>query len=169
MESKTKKKLATAVAGVAMVGAAVSLTAGTFSYFSDTYKSPDQSVSTGTLKVGVSAESQINATNFAPGDSTSTTLTLTNTGSLDGDLRVSLKDKGGNGVLKDALQVCVDSYPCVSLAQAESYTNPPFDFGKLGSGDSRTFVITVTLPKDAGNNLQGKTAKAMVEADLSQI
>lgn len=166
MESTTKKKLGTAGAGVAAVGAAVALTAGTFSYFSDT-QSDDVRASTGSLTIGQSYEGDTDFGNLAPGDSLGGTYTLTNDGSVAGDLTVGLEDHGGSSSLKDALEVDVDGVGQGTLAQFED--NGPKDFGTLKPDEDETFEITVTFPDEGNqNNLQDKHADVRLKAELNQ-
>lgn len=171
MESKMKKKLATAIGGVAVVGAAVSLTAGTFSYFSASGTSPEQSFSTGNLSIGGSYEQAINVTNAIPGDSAKTTFTIQNTGSVKGYLSMSLQDRSSDPVMQQNLRICLDSMGCATLAQAEAITANGYSFGEIDPGKSKTFTVTVTLPetKAPQNDLQNAQAKAVVEATLKSV
>lgn len=137
MEPTTKKKLGTAGAGVAAVGAAVALTAGTFSFFTDSH-SDDVKGSTGNLSIERSYGGQTDFGNMAPGDTKEATYTLKNTGSVDGDLTVSLKDQGGNDDLKDAIEVSVDGEGSGTLSEIEGHE---VSFGTLDPDESKTFEI----------------------------
>jgi hypothetical protein len=167
MESKTKKKVGTVVGGVAAIGAAVTLTAGTFSYFSSTYKSPGQHVTTGNLKLGTTTTSSISADNWKPGDHLSKTFTLENSGSLKGHLKVRLNNVSPSSAkLRNALQVQVGNHAPGTLAQVEDHGYQ--GFGTLDAGGTRDFTVKVWLPnKDhQQNDLQGQEVTAKVQATL---
>lgn len=166
MESRTKKKLGTAIGGVAAVGAAISLTAGTFSYFTDTDTGPTQTVTTGHISVENSYSHVFPDVKWAPATSYTEKYTLTNTGTVAGDLSVNLHDAGGDPELKNALQVDVASLGAISLAGAE--TVAPYKVAHLAPGQSKTFTITVTLPETNQNQnaLKDMSASANVVATL---
>lgn len=173
MESKTKKKLATAVAGVAMVGAAVSLTAGTFSYFTTSASTPEQSVAAGHLTIGTSVDKSINATDVAPGWHQTVNVTVKNTGTVDGQLSIVVKDRGSNTSMNNALQVCgvTPPVPCMSLADAENRTAGGLTIGTLQANQQQTYTIEVSLPEthQNQNGLQDKHASALVQATLQSV
>lgn len=166
MESTTKKKFGAAVGGVAAVGAAISLTAGTFSYFTDTDTSPEQTVTTGHISIGHTVTDAFPNVKWSPGTSYTEYYTLKNTGSVSGDLTVRLANAGGNTSLRNALQVQVDSNAPGTLKEVEDYGD--YDAGTLGAGDTKTFKITVSLPDNGKNQngLQDKSASAKVVATL---
>jgi predicted ribosomally synthesized peptide with SipW-like signal peptide len=171
MESKTKKKLGTAVGSVAVVGAAIALTAGTFSYFSDTHAGPAQRVHTGSLKVGGSLSQPFDAKNIAPGYDQSRDFTVTNDGSLPGDLSLSVK-YSGNAALEDALQLCYPGQKCQSVTDLVNSTkNNPIDVGRVDKQGSKTFTVELKFP-DTGqpqNKLQNRTGHIKVVEHLRQI
>ncbi len=171
MESKMKKKLATAIGGVAVVGAAVSLTAGTFSYFSDTATSSPQTFSTGTLKIGGSYQQAISVSNAIPGASATTSFTIKNVGTVPGYLSMALLDQGSDPVMLKNLSICLDSMGCAPLGVAEATTANGYSFGEIDPGSSKTFTVTVTLPDSgvAQNDLQGAQASAAVKATLKSV
>ncbi|GAB3560724.1 TasA family protein [Spelaeicoccus albus] len=166
MESTTKKKLGTAAGSVAAVGAAVCLTAGTFSYFTDTDTGPTQTIATGNIAVEHSFSDVFPNVKWKPGTTYTETYTLTNTGSVSGDLTVELDNAGGDPELINALQVKVGTNAPGTLAQVEGYG--AYDAGTLAPGGSRTFTIKVTLPETNTNQnaLEDLTASAKVVATL---
>ena len=91
-----KKKITAALGAVAVVGASVALTAGTFSYFSDsaTIDGAGGNVTMGTLKLDVGNgpnSTPFAITNVAPGATVlDKTITFHNLGSLDGALRLKI-------------------------------------------------------------------------------
>lgn len=174
MESTTRKKLGTAGAGVAAVGAAVALTAGTFSYFSDSH-SEDVHAETGTLTLDQSYQGPgpHEFTNLAPGESGSGTYTLTNGGTIDGELTVGLEGNGGNSALRDAIKVEVNEQDgglswSGTLAEA---VNHDIDLGSLEPNESKTFEITGTFVETGQNqnNLQDQSTDVRVTAELRHV
>lgn len=164
MESKTKKKLGTAIGGVAVVGAAVTLTAGTFSYFSDSYNSHTQHVKAGTLKFGKSTVGKLNISNLEPGGKVkSQTFHVYNTGTLDGHLRVGVKQTGGNNYLNHFLRVKVGGHGWHHLGHKSS-------LGTLRHKEPKDISIKVKMVGNGHdqNAAQGKHVNAKVTADLSQ-
>lgn len=165
MESRTKKKLGTAIGGVAAVGAAISLTAGTFSYFTDTDTSEAQTVKTGNISVGQSIEQGFPDTNWSPGDSQEATYMVTNNGNVPGDLTLAVKDAGGNTSLKNALEVSVGNSLVGSLKHVEDLG--PQHVMTLAPGASQKYTVTVHLPNSGNqNSLQNKSASVKVVATL---
>ncbi|QDP97953.1 hypothetical protein FOE78_20435 [Microlunatus elymi] len=169
MESKTKKKLATAAAGVVVVGAAVSLTAGTFSYFTDSNTTSQQRVKTGHLKIGTSLDHRINITKVIPGWSDSNSFTVTNEGNVDGYLTLKVIDKGSDTAMLNAVQLCgVNGNGCMSLGAVENAgtIRPGI---KLAPGEPTTFVFQMKLPDNGQdqNYLENLQAKAVLEATLT--
>jgi hypothetical protein len=93
METKTKKKLGAAGASVAAVGAAIALTAGTFSFFSDQATGAPQKVTTGTLELSFygSGVKTTDVTDAKPGATFETgDLHFKNTGSIEGLPRLGI-------------------------------------------------------------------------------
>ena len=169
MLTKTKKKLATAAAGLVVVGAAVSLTAGTFSYFTDSDTTSQQRVKTGHLRVGASLDHPININKVVPGWSASNTLTVKNTGNVAGYLTLQVIDNGSDPAMLDAVQLCgISGAGCVSLGDLENagVIHPGI---RLQGGKSTKFRFRMTLPDNgqSQNNLQDLKAKAVLEATLT--
>jgi len=169
MESKNKKKLATAVAGVAVVGAAVSLTAGTFAYFTDSDTTSEQRVKAGHLTIGTTLDHRINVTKVVPGWSDTNTFTVENTGNVEGYLSLRVLDRGSDAAMLSAMQVCgISRAGCASLGQLESFgvIRPGI---KLLPGGSTEFRFEMKLP-DTGQNqneLEDLEVKAVLEATLT--
>jgi predicted ribosomally synthesized peptide with SipW-like signal peptide len=176
-----KKKLGAIVGGVAVVGAAVALTAGTFSYFSST-QNESGTVGSGTLHLDLSAGQVGNAnaltgSNIAPGWVGSQTLTLTNSGSLDGELRVQLGNTSADAALEHDLVLTIgdanghtlaSNIPLDQVVTAGSATNG-VDAGPLAAGASETYTLTLSLPSTAGNEAQGKSVTVDFKAALLQV
>jgi predicted ribosomally synthesized peptide with SipW-like signal peptide len=177
MESKTKKKLGAAGASVAAVGAAIALTAGTFSYFSDSQTGQAQQVSAGTLKLhlGGTAESNpISLTNAKPGDSSkSRTINFVNKGSVSGEVRIGITGYGGKNCLNDVHLNIPSGANTLNgdNSVSDDITNSKggVRIADLGKGDTKSFAFTVNIPGNVDNELQGKTCGFKIVADLVQI
>jgi predicted ribosomally synthesized peptide with SipW-like signal peptide len=88
--------------GMATLGvAAAAAGAGTYAAFSDTEQSNDNQVSAGTLDLTFGGSDgpveAVSISNAVPGDSNTGTLTLTNDGSVDGTLDISVADVSSSG------------------------------------------------------------------------
>ncbi|QEE62174.1 hypothetical protein FVA74_11765 [Salinibacterium sp. dk2585] len=144
-------------------------------YFTSQATVTNQSVATATVEIGAATKAtsqRITATNFLPGDSTATTLTLSNTGSESVYYGVSLpREAGGDDVLADALQVTV----AVAGGPSATQTLAAWQDGYLQSavalaaGDAVDVTITVTLPGTVDDVLQGKNAAFTAQFDAIQV
>jgi len=192
-----KKKVTAALGAVAVVGASVALTAGTFSYFSDsaTINGASGNVTMGTLKLDVgngTNSTPFAITNVAPGATVlDKTITFHNTGSLDGALRLKIvPDPNNTDAFNAAVIIKLDGfgfYPAsvglngehslaydAELTKAGVLASPMF-----GSKDPRAILandggryksipITVSIDPTASNALQGATGGFTIQADLLQ-
>lgn len=161
---------------------AVLITAGAMTLqsgatFTSQSANPMNVVTAGTLRLESSAPDQavITATDVKPGDVTRGTVTLTNTGTLPGDLgftEVESASEFAPGVL--TLTV-TDTTPGGSGDVV--YTG---DFGGLADGartevgvlepgEARTYEFTVELSRDADNTQQGLAASATFRWDAVQV
>jgi spore coat-associated protein N len=99
------------------------------------------------------------AEGIGPGDSAAGTVTISNTGTLDGVLLLgqdSIADVSGpgGGALSGRLDLVVRD---VTSAPAALWTGklaamPPLNLGPLGAGASRTFEFTASLPHGVGDD-----------------
>jgi predicted ribosomally synthesized peptide with SipW-like signal peptide len=169
-----KKKLGAVIGGIAVVGAAVALTAGTFSYFSDSQTTAAGGATTGTLTLNLGVNQNgtagaINATNIAPGWTQTESFTVTNTGSLDGEAWISLKEAGKSSkALENAMNIDAMGRS-VPVSTAVGMSRNGIDMGKLAAGKSKTYTITFVLPSTAGNDVQGQSLALQIQTDLEQI
>lgn len=168
------RKLATAAGSVAIVGAAVAITAGTYSYFTDTQTAPNQSVGAGTLKLSIggdAVQTPMSASNVEPGwSSGNKTMTFTGAGTLNGKLRLTATGTG-DAAMRQALQVTI-SGPNFSgtlpLSQLISAANGVVLPGTLNPGSTQTYTFSMSIPSDTGNSIQGKSGGFTLKADLLQ-
>jgi predicted ribosomally synthesized peptide with SipW-like signal peptide len=167
MESKTKKKLGAAGASAAAVGAAIALTAGTFSYFSDATHA-DGSVHYGTVKLGNHfSGADLNLNNMYPGKTVTRTWNLANNGSIDGKLRIGFGSQSASKT-KD-LKVTVKRGSHTGTFSQSGNSNAFINAGNLREGKTTKVTIKVHMKDDGNQNeLQGKRATAKLKADLVQ-
>ena len=191
-----KKKITAALGAVAVVGASIAMTAGTFSYFSDSANitGAGGNVTMGTLKLAVGSSAgntAFNITNVAPGATVLTSsIGFDNLGSLDGALRLRIVPNGGNtAAFNNAVIIKLDGfgfYPASvglngahSLAYDAALTSggvlasPMFGSADLRAagttqGRHKSIPITVSIDPTAGNTLQGATGGFTIQADLLQ-
>lgn len=174
-----KKKVGGALGGAAVVGAAIALTAGTFSYFSDQTHSQPQNVSAGTLSLTVGGQAQshpLNLTNVEPGyTSQPESITFHNAGSVSGRLRISVQGTGHNspGFNQSVHLNFSGAGPVVSgdhtLADDIANTKNGVRVYDLGPGGYKSFNFTVSVPGSVGNELQGDSGGFRIKADLIQL
>jgi len=99
------------------------------------------------------------ADNLAPGDSTSGTVPLTNTGTLTGSLALWHTDLTdvpgpGGGALSDRLELTVAEQGAGGgpLYSGRLSAMPVLPLGGLAVGTARTFSFTASLPEGTGDN-----------------
>jgi hypothetical protein len=185
------KKLAGAFGGLVAIGATVALTAGTFSYFSDSNSQQAGEIRFGTLDLVPqegAAEQQFDVTAAAaPGDVVleRTDFSFRNAGTMDGELRIRFVPTHAAGTT-GAQAEAFDDFVLITLSGV-----PGFDDGKaytldevatetargihlttLTHGDDdhaiKGFPVTVTIDPKAGNILQGVEGGFKIVADLVQ-
>jgi predicted ribosomally synthesized peptide with SipW-like signal peptide len=191
-----KKKLFGALGGVAALGATVALTAGTFSYFSDTESAGVATVSTGTLKLDIfngkgEAQQTFTVTDAVPGQTVykstdDQAICFENTGSMTGVLRLQIVPTSGHedfnkSVIIDSagFNTYTESKPLnepLSLFDAAALTKNGVNVTQLGGtkgnrGDwdlVKCIPLTVSISPNAGNTVQGVTGGFTIVADLVQ-
>ncbi|MGH3435638.1 MAG: TasA family protein [Sciscionella sp.] len=176
-----KKKIGGGLAGIAVVGAAIALTAGTFSYFSDSHTVAGNNVQMGTLKLSVlngsHAVAPVTLSNAEPGQTgPAKTFCFENDGTLTGLLRVGFVEDTGNGAaFNNAVQLTLAGFPAPvngtnSLAFDAANTAGGVVLHTLtgGNGDAKCVTIALGVDPTAGNNVQGRTGGFKIVADLTQ-
>ena len=165
------KKLAAGIGVAAVAAAALALGAGTYASFSDTEAGPGGTLSSGTLNLSVTSSpagaTQIfSASNIAPGyTSGSRSITIANTGNIDGTLTGSLSVDGGPD-LRNQIQVTggCPGVPAVAAGTTVADLIAPAN-GFLGAGvplnggQTVTCNFTFTFVDDnaINNAAQGET------------
>jgi predicted ribosomally synthesized peptide with SipW-like signal peptide len=186
------KKFAGIAGGITAIGATVALTAGTFSYFTDseTVGGGANQVNFGTLDLQLSEGAAQKAFAFdhaAPGDTVlpKTNMTFNNAGDMAGELRIRFDETDPtNTAYNDAILITLAGVP--GFVDGKPYTLTQVAAGTRdadGNGihvttltpsgdpdgyDSKGFPMTVTIDPKAGNDLQGVSGGFKIEADLVQ-
>jgi hypothetical protein len=177
-----KKKLAGAFGGVVAIGATIALTAGTFSYFSDSANSTGGGgdVAFGTVKLTLlndSADTPFVVTKAKPGATVfeADELCFENSGNLDAVLRLQFVPENNPIGFNDA--VLIESYgwnktPALNgthtLAQNAAASQAGALLEPMEAGRQKCIPITVSIDPKAGNELQDKAGSFSLQADLIQ-
>lgn len=179
--------------GIATVGiAAAAAGAGTFAAFSDTESSTNNQVSAGTLNLtvdgGNTAVEAVSINDAVPGDSGSGTLTLENTGNVDGTLDVSISNiasqengtnepesEAGDAGSSDGVELENELTVTISLAgtQLVSDTVNNLSTGTVGTqalnaGSSADLDLSYSVDSDAGNLIQSDSVTVDLSFTLTQ-
>lgn len=152
-----------AVAGLVAVGSGA-----TFS----SQSAHSVAVTSGTLTHANDKNSQtLEVTNIKPGDSRTGSLTITNDGSLDSTLTLQeTADKSTfvAGDLKLKVTQAGVATPLFEGNFGALENTSKLDLGALPIGKTTTVTFVVSMPADAGNLNQGKTASASYEYVTTQ-
>ncbi len=166
------KKVAAVVGGLAVVSAAVALTAGTYAYFSDSHTVPAATIQAGSLHLDVVVDHSggtgaIDFKNAEPGGAQTENVTFTNGGTVSGYLRVAVRPTVTNALVT-ALQIQLPGGPLIPLAQAADYSTSGFGTTLLAPGKSVSFPVVISIPTAVGNTVAGEAAAFDIVADLLQ-
>jgi spore coat-associated protein N len=160
------------LAALAVVLAAVGITVGSGANFTASAANPGNVFTTGTLLIGDSSSSALlNATGLKPGDSSSATVDITNTGSLDGDFALKTANAGGYTALLGQLDIsvvdcgawtstapsCTTGTTSVYSGKVNALTNA--SLGSFAGGIKHRYKFTATLPSSTDDTFQGRTAQ----------
>ena len=191
-----KMLLSLLVIGVVSVSAG----AGTWAYFSDTETSTDNTFTAGTLDLeldGADGITGFGITDVAPGDSgEATSIVVSNAGSIDGDLTVSISDVDDeeNGEENDAeaedddtssndgyaandgsaigdlsyeITLTVSDGTTTYVGNLNTLTNlVDMDFGSIGA--DKTITVSYAVDTDADNQIQGDSVSFDIDFSLDQ-
>jgi len=167
---------------------AFSLGYGTMSLFSDTETSSGNTFTAGTLnlKVGDNDPTTWNfaISNLKPGDSGSESVTVTNTGTLDGKLSITfsnlvdaenvvyepeLPDTDADGELAEVLHLVITiDGTTIYDGMASGITGASLPDYSLGHGVSKTFTVAYGIDSAVGNNIQSDIAGFDITFSLAQ-
>jgi hypothetical protein len=169
---------------LAVVLAAVGITVGSGANFTASAANPGNAFSTGTLVIANSPSTAIlSASGLKPGDSSSATVDITNTGSLAGDFALKTSNAGGaNPTLLGQLQLVVldcgawtttTAPDCSTGTTTEKYsgtisglTNAAL--GNYAGGIKHRYKFTATLPGTTDDTWQGKSATVQFDWSATQ-
>ncbi len=169
-----KKKIGGALLGTAL-GAAL-IGGGTFAIFTDTATNAQNTFTSGTIDINLTDGTytgtyHVDITDLAPGDSGSKTVTVSNDGTLElrYDITSTLAgalasdDPNGNAVEEDG-----ENNPLTVTLKDSDGNDVTLTDRVLEPGASETFTITYSLPLDAGNTYQKKSATYDFQVDAEQ-
>ncbi|MBN1193476.1 MAG: hypothetical protein JXA36_07295 [Coriobacteriia bacterium] len=151
----------------ALVAALVSA-GGARAYFTAQTEMKDSVITAGSVAVSVeptSAALTIDA--LAPGETVSRTLEVRNTGTLGFDAITTAAKKAGITDFWNALQ-CRASCEGVELYNGPLSTMRTAPV-RVPTGGTARVTYAISLPPDAGNDLQGDYVKASVYIDAEQV
>lgn len=156
---------------LAVVLAAVGITVGSGANFTASAANPGNAFTTGTLVIANSPSTALlSVNNMKPGDSSSSTVDITNTGSLAGDFVLKTSTPTGYTALLGQLQLTVldcgawtSSAPDCSTGTTSKYSGTVSGLtnsalGNYAGGIKHRYKFTATLPAGTDDTYQGKTA-----------
>ena len=169
------------VGALAVVLAAVGITVGSGANFTAHSANPANTFTAGTLTIGDNGSSAIlNALNLKPGDSTSGTVDIQNTGSVPGTFTLSTSNASDStpsllGQLDLRIEDCgtftgTTAPTCGSgtvLHNAKVNAVGSVALGSFAAGAKHRYKFDVTLPSSTGNTYQGKTAAIEFDWDAA--
>jgi spore coat-associated protein N len=156
---------------LAVVLAAVGITVGSGANFTASAANPGNAFTTGTLVIANSPSTALlSVTGMKPGDSPSSTVDITNTGSLAGDFVLKTANPTGYSALLTQLQLTVvdcgawtSSAPDCVTGTTQKYSGSVSGLtsaalGNYAGGIKHRYKFTATLPASTDDTYQGKTA-----------
>jgi hypothetical protein len=159
------------LAALTVVLAAVGITAGSGANFTATAANPGNVFATGTLSIANAPATALFTTNgLVPGDVSTGTVDIQNTGSLAGDFAVTSANAAGSSALLGQLDLvvadcgawttsppsCTSGTTTVYSGKVNALTNQAL--GSYAGGVKHRYKLTVTLPSSTDDTFQGKTA-----------
>ena len=164
-----------AVAGAAAF-AALAVTPGTFGGFTSTTSNPGNSVQAGTLTMSnsaggsavVSAVSAPTKGNMQPGDSASGSVTVTNSGTLPADMKLSIS-AATNTFPIGSLDLVIKEGAAIVYTGTVANTAGPIALGTTWAAlEAHTYTVTVSIPLGANNDAQGDSASFQLDWNGAQ-
>lgn len=140
---------------------------GTFAYFTSQATSEDNTFATGTLTIDSPGKltADLDVGNIYPGWTTSKTITVHNSGSLEFKYRISVQPNTGNILYDGAtpLQVSINGGAFTNI-NALGYV----ELGTIAAGEDGTFTIAFKLPEAANNDYQNASGTFTFVFDATQ-
>ncbi len=179
------KKLAAGIGVAAAAAAVLAVGAGTYASFTDTEALPNTTFAAGSLNLEIGGTITAEPFKYAdlkPGDVRNETLTIDNTGTIDGKLTFTFSVSGAEGScvepetdvekpcdngseLTEALLVSVAGQKAVPLSQVGTSFGPQ---NLPATGGPITVPIQVTVDKNAGNDIMTDSTVVTLSATLVQ-
>lgn len=150
----------------ALVAAALSV-GGARAYFTAQTEVKDNVITAGTVEVSVEpTSSALTIDALAPGETISRSIEVRNVGSLDVNAVTTAAKKAGITDFWNALvcRVSCDGTELYNGALSAMRT----DSVVVSAGGSKTLTYAISLPADAGNDLQGDYVRASLYVDAEQ-
>jgi spore coat-associated protein N len=157
---------------LAVVLAAVGITVGSGANFTASAANPGNVFTTGTLLIGNSPSTALlSVTGMKPGDSSSATVDITNTGSLAGDFVLKTANASGYTALLGQMDLTVldcgawtTTAPSCSTGTTSIYSGKVSaltnsSLGNYAGAIKHRYKFTATLPSSTDDTYQGKTAQ----------
>lgn len=147
--------------------AAVLSVGGARAYFTAQTEVKDSIITAGTVAISAEPTSApLTVDALAPGETSTKSLEVRNTGSLPFDAVTTAAKKAG---ITDFWSALTCRATCGGV---ELYSGPLASMRtaavRVAPGESSTITYAITLPADAGNDLQGDYVKASVYIDAEQ-
>ncbi len=168
------------IGALAVVLAAVGITVGSGANFTAHAANPSNTFTAGTLSIGSSASSALfNAGNLKPGDVTTGTVDIANTGSVPGTFTLSTSNVVDTGSLLGQLDLKVEDCGTFTGTTAPSCASPSVVYnakanavgtvslGSFAAAAKHRYNFTVTMPSTIANTFQGKTASVEFDWDAA--
>lgn len=175
MSRMSKAKVIGGIAAIGLAGA-VLLTPVTGADFSDS-KTGNVDVSTATLVLNLSDSNgsvgtfDLDYVNLVPGAAQTQTLTITNDGSIAGDVSLGQAlgtiTNGGSLTTADYAELTV-AIPGHLSATAVNQLPMAISLGSLQPGETKSFELEIALAQTAGNEWQGVEIDAVATVVIEQ-
>jgi spore coat-associated protein N len=154
------------IAALILLAIALIVATTSFGLFTTSEASAGNVAATGNLEISGGDKVIFNETGMVPGDSITGTVTIENTGDVDGSFRLDAgsPQDTGSPALSGVLRLRIDE---MSAATGGSVTGTPYptgpfasqpdnlDLGEWTPGTRKYYRFTVSLPSDAGNEFEG--------------
>jgi len=177
------------VGALAVVLAAVGITVGSGANFTAHSANPSNTFTAGTLSMdnSKSASAILSAPNLKPGDTTSGTVDIQNTGSVGGaftlktsspvdstpsilgQLDVKIVDCGAFTANNTTAPNCTTGTTTVSATGAKVNGIGTISLGTFAASEKHRYKFDVTLPSSTDNTFQGKTGSISFDWDATTV
>ena len=153
------------IAALILLAIAAVVATTSFGLFTTSEASAGNVAATGNLEISGGDKVIFNETGMVPGDSIAGTVTIENTGDVDGDFRLNAgnpKDTPPSPALSSVLRLRIDELDSIGGSVVRTpYPPGPFaaqpdnlDLGEWTPDTKKYYRFTVSLPSDAGNEFE---------------